>query len=172
MVPIGTSACFAKRVARSDTCRRAELTKNPAAIASWLALGPSASGCGAGGLAAVRKQASQEMQCPEASIVVTAASANAGTPTESGPYYAEGGQRLRRYTVGCNIFGYCPNSQSVDALDLIQRQANFDLQCEPADIEIQHLNVDTFGATGCGRQASYVLVCAGSCRVVQNTQTQ
>jgi hypothetical protein len=149
------------------------LIKNALPLVVWLALGIIGSGCGAGGLAAVREQASLDMQCPEASLEVAAANpSGADNPTDSGLYYAEGCQKLRRYTVGCNIFGYCPEPQGVDALNLVQRQAGFDLQCEPAAIAIQRLNVDTFGATGCGRQASYVLLCAGSCRVVQNTQTQ
>lgn len=54
--------------------------KNLVAIASRLALGLSASGCGAGGLVAVRKQASQEMQCPEAALNVTAGGASEAEP--------------------------------------------------------------------------------------------
>ena len=126
-------------------------------------------GCGAGGLAAVRKQARTEMSCPDASLQISSASPQ----VEAGPYYAQGCAQLRRYTVGCNIFGFCPDPHSVDALDLLQRQAAFDLKCERSGITVDRLNTDTFGASGCGRQASYVLLCGtGDCKVVQNTQAQ
>jgi hypothetical protein len=143
------------------------------AVSRWGAMAAAAglllTGCGAGGLAAVRKQASTEMSCPDASVQVTSASPN----TEAGPYYAQGCAQLRRYTVGCNIFGFCPEPRGVDALDLLQRQAAFDLKCERAGIAVDRLNSDTFGARGCGRQASYVLLCGtGDCKVVQNTQAQ
>jgi hypothetical protein len=143
------------------------------AVVGWGPLAMAASllltGCGAGGLAAVRKQASTEMSCPDASLQVI----NAAPKVEAGPYYAQGCAQLRRYTVGCNIFGFCPDPRGVDALELLQRQAAFDLKCERAGITVDRLNTDTFGASGCGRQASYVLLCgAGDCKVVQNTQAQ
>jgi hypothetical protein len=80
---------------------------------------------------------------------------------------------VRRYGVGCNIFGYCPNLQGVNVLKLIQQQGAFDLKCDASQVTVQRLNTDTFGAGGCDRQASYVLLCSGSdCRVVQNSQSQ
>jgi hypothetical protein len=129
------------------------------------------SGCGAGGLSAVREHASREMSCPATSLTVTAEGAQ-GVNTNL--YYAEGCQQVHRYVTACNVFGYCPTVQGVDALGLVKRQAVFDLRCDDANVATKRLNADTFGATGCGRQASYALACRLStdCRVIQNTQTQ
>lgn len=131
------------------------------------------SGCGSGALSAIRGKAAQDMACPEKDLAVSPVYDSAGGPTESGAYYAEGCQRLRRYEVGCNTFGYCPDPQGVDIQELVLRQAAFDLKCEQDAITTQWLNRDTFGARGCDRQASYLLRCDKSnCRVVQNTQSQ
>jgi hypothetical protein len=121
----------------------------------------------------VRRQAIEDMSCPEPEVTVAPARTTTGAPTDSGVYYAEGCKQVRRYSVGCNIFGYCPHPQGVNVLELVQRQGGFDLKCDQSKVTVQRLNTDTFGATGCDHQASYVLVCsAGDCRVVQNTQSQ
>ncbi|CAM4533379.1 Lipoprotein [Myxococcus xanthus] len=131
------------------------------------------SGCGSGALSAIRGKAAQDMACPEKDLAVNPVHDYAGAPNESGAYYAEGCQKLRRYEVGCNAFGYCPDPHGVDIQELILRQAAFDLKCEQDSISTQRLNRDTFGARGCDQQASYILLCSrSSCRVVQNTQSQ
>jgi hypothetical protein len=88
-------------------------------------------------------------------------------------YYAEGCKQLRRYFVTCNVFGLCTEEDGVNVLELVQRQAQFDLKCDATSVAVQRMNTDTFGATGCDRRASYVLICGGgNCRVVQNSQSQ
>ncbi len=131
-------------------------------------------GCGAGARSAIRGQAAEDMSCPAESVTVAPAASSVSGPTDSGVYYAEGCDRLFRYTVGCNAFGYCPDPRAVDARDLLGKQAAFDLKCHDAALTITRLNVDTFGVSGCDRQASYVLDCSSgvACRVVQNTQAQ
>jgi hypothetical protein len=131
------------------------------------------SGCGAGALKAVRGQAAQEMPCPEAQVVVAPAVAGNGGPTESGVYYAQGCQKLLRYSVGCNVGGMCFVERGVDVEDVLRRQAAFDLKCGQANLAIQGLAADTFGVVGCDHQVSYLLRCSGQdCRVIQNTQSQ
>ncbi len=107
------------------------------------------------------------MSCPDEKLSVS----SAGT-AKAGPYYVEGCDQLRRYVVGCNIFDFCPDPQGFDAGSLVRRQAAFDLQCDRGAVSIEHLSADTFGVRGCGKQASYLLVCRGECRLVQNTQSQ
>lgn len=124
-------------------------------------------GCGAGAVSAVRGQASHDMACSEGNLTVTSATGS------SELYYAEGCKQLRRYFVTCNVFGLCASPSGVNVLELVQRQAEFDLKCDPSSIAVQRMNTDTFGATGCGRRISYVLLCGGpGCRVVQNSQSQ
>lgn len=132
-----------------------------------------ACGCGAGAVSAVRGQAVHDMACAEPDVKVTPATTASGAPTDSGLYYAEGCKQVRRYYVGCNVFGMCTEPDGINVLELVQRQAGFDLKCDGSTVAVQRLNTDTFGATGCDRQVSYVLLCSGhDCRVVQNSQTQ
>jgi hypothetical protein len=130
-------------------------------------------GCGAGAASNIRGQAAKDMSCPEADVQVTsAAKFNAGA-NDSGAYYAEGCKQIRRYVVGCNAMGLCTSPEGTDILAVVKKQAGFDLKCDDSAVTVRHLNTDTFGATGCDRQASYLLFCqSDNCRVVQNTQTQ
>lgn len=124
-------------------------------------------GCGAGAVSSVRGQASQDMTCSERDLTVTQAT---GAPNL---YYAEGCKQIRRYFVSCNVFGLCLTPRGVNVLELVQRQAEFDLSCPSSSVAVQRMNTDTFGAKGCDRRVSYVVVCDGEdCRVVQNTQSQ
>jgi hypothetical protein len=126
------------------------------------------SGCGGGAISAVRGQAAREMTCAEPAVNVTPA-----IPGASTLFYAEGCKQVRRYYVTCNVFGLCAEPVGINVLELVQHQAGFDLKCDGSNVAVQRLNTDTFGATGCDRQVSYVLLCDGSnCRVMQNTQSQ
>lgn len=92
-----------------------------------------------------------------------------------GPYYVEGCGRIGRYWAPCNPNGLCAAVQGGVVSDMVLRQAAFDLKCDQAAVTLTRLDADTFGARGCEKQASYLLVgCdkAGGCRVIQNTQTQ
>jgi hypothetical protein len=124
-------------------------------------------GCGAGPLAAVRKQATADMHCDDAKLAVT-------QPKEGvNLFYVDGCGETRRYATICNVGGYCPRVEGQPVSAMIRKQASFDLRCDEAQISTQYLDVDTFGARGCDRQASYALIChVGPCRVVQNTQAQ
>lgn len=128
--------------------------------------------CGAGATSNIRGQAAKDMSCPENDVQVTSVKANGGA-NDSGAYYAEGCKQIRRYTISCNGFGFCLAPEGMNVLTVVQKQAGFDLKCDDSAVTVRRLNTDTFGATGCDRQASYLLFCEyGNCRVVQNTQTQ
>lgn len=130
------------------------------------------SACGAGALSAVRTTAAQEMNCPAASLTIANGNA-AGRTDGAGPYFAEGCSQVWRYVAACNAYGYCPTVQGVNIGALVRTQAGFDLECDPSSLQLARLNTDTFGARGCGRQASYIAICTGgTCRIAQNTQTQ
>jgi hypothetical protein len=65
------------------------------------------------------------------------------------------------------------DTQGTDVKAIIATQAAFDLSCGADQIKLAALNADTFGAEGCGKKASYILVCTvGGCKAVQNTQAQ
>jgi hypothetical protein len=129
--------------------------------------------CGAGAVSNVRGQAAKDMSCPENDVVVTSAVNASGGANDSGAYYAEGCKQVRRYVISCNGLGFCLAPEGMNALAVVQKQAGFDLKCDDSAVTVRRLNVDTFGATGCDRQASYLLICQyGNCRVVQNSQTQ
>ena len=126
----------------------------------------SATACG-GPVSAVRDRASSDMSCSQAQTNVVPVTGYTGL------YYVEGCKQLRRYTVDCNALGICLTPKSVDVLALVQKQAGFDLKCDASSVAVERINTDTFGAQGCDRRASYVLLCRGQdCRVVQNTQSQ
>lgn len=130
-------------------------------------------GCGAGAISKVRGQAAKDMSCPEGDLAVASATNAPGGGNESGAYYAEGCKQIRRYVISCNGYGLCLSPDGVDVLAVVKKQAGFDLKCEDASVMVRRLNTDTFGATGCDRQASYLLFCeSGTCRVVQNSQSQ
>lgn len=132
------------------------------------------SGCGAGARSAIRQQANVDLACAESGLDVTPArTVTQGDANSSGVYYVEGCGKFYRYTVACNIFSYCPHLSGIDIDTMIRKQAGFDLQCGDKELNLTQLNKDTFGASGCGRQASYTLLChLGECKVVQNTQSQ
>lgn len=129
--------------------------------------------CGAGAVSNIRGQAAKDMSCPENAVTVTSAGKFNPGANDSGAYYAEGCKQIRRYEISCNAGGLCMAPEGTNVLVLVQKQAGFDLKCDDAAVTVRRLNTDTFGATGCDRQASYLLLCESSnCRVVQNTQTQ
>jgi hypothetical protein len=127
-------------------------------------------GCGSGAIPTIRPQAISDMHCEQVQVH----HAKPGAPANSaGPYYAEGCGKIWRYVVGCNVGGLCMNPSGTDVSELLSRQAAFDLSCPATDLAISALNADTFGVTGCGKKASYVLVCGtGGCKAIQNTQSQ
>jgi hypothetical protein len=114
----------------------------------------------------VRSHATSDLPCEASKIAVS--------PTEEhgvGPYYAEGCGKRWRYVVPCNIGGYCL-PKGIDIGELLEKQAAFDLGCEGRKLQVQQLADDTFGIKGCGKQASYTLICRAGCKAVQNTQSQ
>jgi hypothetical protein len=120
--------------------------------------------CG-GGIDGVRARAPADLQCDAAAIHVRAASP-AGPP--AGPYYAEGCDKLWRY-----VSPPGGDTQGTDVKQIITKQAGFDLSCAADKLKFASLNGDTFGAEGCGKKASYALVCGtAGCKAVQNTQAQ
>ena len=123
-------------------------------------------GC-AGPEASVRRFAAQDMKCAEGQLVLSQPK-----PTVN-LFLVDGCSETGRYVAACNTFGYCPTIQGEVVSDLILKQAAFDLQCEAGAVHLSALNADTFGARGCGRQASYLLLCdTPPCKAIQNTQTQ
>lgn len=42
---------------------------------------------------------------------------------------------------------------------LVESRAKFDLDCE--QIDVAELGNDTFGARGCGRRSTYIVICTG-----------
>ena len=57
--------------------------------------------------------------------------------------------------------------------DLVKKRATFDLDC--ADVNIYSLGNSTYGAKGCGKQKTYILVCGGvlrtdSCNAIEDTR--
>jgi hypothetical protein len=44
----------------------------------------------------------------------------------------------------------------------VQQRAAFDLSCPTAQLTVQNIGGDSYGATGCGRKASYTCICAWS----------
>ncbi len=113
----------------------------------------------------MRARAPADLQCDSKSIQVSPASP-AGPP--AGPYYAEGCDKLWRY-----VSPPGGETTGTDVKALITKQAAFDLSCSADQLKLSALNADTFGAEGCGKKASYILVCpVGGCKAVQNTQAQ
>lgn len=144
------------------------LTAGPwrCALVLWLA------GCGGGAIATIRPQAAKDLSCDVAQVQVRHAQPGADQ-NSAGPYYAEGCGGVWRYLVGCSISGLCMNPQGTDVRALLSRQASFDLGCEAAGLTLTGLNADTFGVSGCGKKASYLVACrVGGCKAIQNTQSQ
>jgi hypothetical protein len=59
----------------------------------------------------------------------------------------------------------------VNMEDEVLRRAPFDLECKREEITVTKLGANTFGATGCGKKASYVVICKGGmeCDVILNS---
>lgn len=123
-------------------------------------------GCGAGALAYVQEQRPAELSCSPDRMTYEQVG-------ETSLVYATGCGEIVRYVAHCNGYGLCVDDNHIVVSRLIRRQASFDLRCNE-DVALTRLGQDTFGATGCGRQASYTLLDCGAteCTVVQNTQTQ
>lgn len=126
-------------------------------------------GCTADRIAHVRSLAARELACDESSIRYT---------EKTGWVIAEGCGEIGHYYVPCGAFGNCFDPVAGKVVTrLVRKQAAFDLQCIDKEVVLTELGQDTWGAAGCGKQASYIIVPAGcstnqSCRVVQNTQAQ
>ena len=45
--------------------------------------------------------------------------------------------------------------------EAVMQRAAFDLECETGTLHVTELGSNVFGAEGCGRRASYVVVCPG-----------
>ena len=58
--------------------------------------------------------------------------------------------------------------------DEVLRRAPFDLDCKREEISITKLGGNTYGATGCGKKASYVVICRGGmeCDVILNSDVK
>jgi hypothetical protein len=56
----------------------------------------------------------------------------------------------------------------------VLRRAPFDLEYKREEIVVTKLGANTFGATGCGKKASYVVICKGGmeCDVILNSDVE
>jgi hypothetical protein len=52
--------------------------------------------------------------------------------------------------------GACASTRAART-DLVAQRAVFDLQCDASSLQITGLGGDSYGVTGCGRRAAYVL---------------
>ena len=114
-------------------------------------------GC-AGASSTIRMRAASEMACPAKAVQVISADNAKPDNDVGGAYYAEGCNKIRRYTTQCDNTG-CHDVQGIDVIALVQTQASADMQCGANSLVIAHMNVDTFGVIGCERQAIYQLQC-------------
>ena len=127
------------------------------------------SGCTADRIAHVRPLAVRELACDESKIRYT---------EKTGWVIAEGCGEIGHYYVPCGALGNCVGPAAGKIVTrIVRKQASFDLQCSDKEVGLTELGQDTWGAAGCGKQASYIILPAGcstdqSCRVVQNTQAQ
>lgn len=133
---------------------------------SCLILGLVLYGCGGSAVSVVRVRAASDLRCTASELLIT-------PPQADGyPFIAEGCGEIGRYIVSyCNGLAGCTVTDAQIVSEVVATQAAFDLQCTKSEIAIAVLGRDTFGARGCGRQASYLLAgCReGACKVVQNT---
>lgn len=117
----------------------------------------------------VKPKAPQDLSCGADQITYS---------DSAGFVVASGCGEMSRYFVACNAMPVCFEPQgSVPISRMVKRQAAFDLKCDEKSLTLTTLAQDTWGVSGCERQASYVLVPSGcsteaSCRLVQNSQTQ
>jgi hypothetical protein len=125
-------------------------------------------GC-AGAISTIRTRAASDMACPAQSVEVTSTDHKIPDNDSGGAYYAEGCNKIRRYTTRCDNAG-CHDIQGVDVLSMMQNQASADIQCSPNTLVIVHLSVDMFGVVGCKRQVNYQVQCEGnSCHLIQHS---
>jgi hypothetical protein len=123
-------------------------------------------GCGGGAVSTIRTRAAGDMACPVKNVEVTSTDhANPDNDT-GGAYYAEGCNKIHRYTTQCDNAG-CHDVHGVDVVAMVENQASSDLQCSANTLLIVHLNeVDKFAVLGCKRQVNYRVQCDGSeCRL-------
>jgi hypothetical protein len=78
------------------------------------------------------------------------------------------GRTLRAFPIIAVAFGCATMAVKKD---LVVDRAKFDLSCE--SINVVELGGDAFGATGCGKKASYIVDCknneAHSCTAILNS---
>ncbi len=125
-------------------------------------------GCGGSGLETVRAHAATAMNCDASRLKLTP------DKPESTSFTVEGCGQIARFWVRCSDHGCSPDVYGSVISPMLTKQAAFDLKCPVPEVQLSQLSIETFGAKGCGRQASYLLVdCAmGTCRAIQNTQAQ
>ena len=66
----------------------------------------------------------------------------------------------------------CGGSASSNSIEAVRQRAAFDLDCDQ-QIVVREIGHETYGATACGRRASYVTICNGfgnNCRAVMNSE--
>lgn len=117
-------------------------------------------GC-ADGFSTIRRRAANDMACPAKNVEVISADRAKPDNAEGGAYYAEGCNKIRRYTTQCDSSG-CHDIQGVDIVSLVQNQASMDMRCSANALVIAHMDGDLFGVVGCERQASYQIQCEGN----------
>jgi len=126
-------------------------------------------GC-AGAVSKIRMRAASDMACPAKNVEVTSTDSAKPDNDEGGAYYAEGCNKIRRYTTQCDNAG-CHDIQGVDVVAMVQSQASADMQCGANSLVIAHMNGDTFGVIGCERQAIYQMQCdQHSCHLIANAR--
>lgn len=70
------------------------------------------------------------------------------------------------------VSGCAGMGQQFDMKQEVLRRAPFDLDCAPEEIAVTELSQNVHGATGCGKKASYAVICRGgtSCDVLLNSE--
>lgn len=74
-------------------------------------------------------------------------------------------------TLSISCAGTGKFGKRINMEDEVLRRAPFDLECKREEIKITKLGANTFGATGCKKKASYVVICKGGmeCDVILNS---
>lgn len=66
---------------------------------------------------------------------------------------------IRRLIIAASILGSVGCITTSFKMGLVKSRAQFELECDP--VQVSQLANDTFGARGCGKRATYVIVCSG-----------
>src|ERR1700754_4910220 len=95
-------------------------------------------GC-AGAVSTIRMRAASDMACPAKNVEVTSTDNAKPDSDQGGAYYAEGCNKIRRYTTQCDSAG-CHDTQGVDIVSLVQSQASVDMRCSANTLVIAHMD--------------------------------